>query len=188
MRTPGLGWSPCLRPAAVPVCCPDMRACCREDSHPGCSRVRVPGASARRPLLPEGCSDGRVQRGLSFWVPATCGLGWRWTFAGWLLSCKARPGLGGVALLWRRDRSAGVTAPSRGRAKSTDACGCAPAPGAASRGWMHADVPRLRSWHALHGWEVLLNPSISWDVPPSQTHFKPIKLKNGCRAWHVESL
>ena len=85
--------APCLRPAAVPVCCPDMRARCREDSHPGCLRVRVPGASVRRPLLPEGCSDGRVQRGLCLWVPATYGLGWRWTFVGWLLSCKASPGL-----------------------------------------------------------------------------------------------
>lgn len=68
---PGAG-APCLRPAAVPVCCPDMRARHREDSHPGCPLVRVPGASTRRPLLPEGCSEGRVQRGPSLWVPAAC--------------------------------------------------------------------------------------------------------------------
>lgn len=53
---------------------------------------------------------------------------------------------------------------------------------------MRAAAPQLQSWHALHGREVLLNPSVSWDVPPSQIHFTPVKLENGRRARLVESL
>lgn len=36
--------------------------------------------------------------------------------------------------------------------------------------------------------EVLLKQFITWDMPSSQIHFKPIKLKNGCRGLCTGSL
>lgn len=42
-------------------------------------------------------------------------------------------------------------------------------------------VPALEAGVRYTHSEGLLNQFITWDVPSSQIHFKPIKLKNGCR-------
>lgn len=117
------GRSPSLRPAAVPVCCPDMRARHREDSHP-----RLPtGEGARVPAPGALCSRKDAQKGVSreghLLGPAAC-VWARWMFVGWRLSCKSQPGAwrGGPSVArWRGDLELWCHSPLQGPCRE-DGC------------------------------------------------------------------